>query len=61
VVEQMETLLQRKDIRSADRANMTTMLRKARKGTALSAQERQQLWAYIGRYSGVGGADSHPG
>jgi hypothetical protein len=61
VLKQMETLLERRDLRSADRANMTTMLRNVRKGAPLSDQEKQQLWAYIGRYLGTGEKNSHPG
>ena len=60
MVEQLERLAMRRDIRTADRANIKTMLRKVRDGFSLSYQERQNLWAYIDRYredrSGGGGA-----
>ena len=45
IVEKLSRLLERKDLRSADRANMVTMLKKLRKGHDLSYQERQNLWA----------------
>jgi hypothetical protein len=50
VVERLEILAKRRDIRTADRANMQTMLRKVRRGGTLSYQEQQNLWAYIDRY-----------
>ena len=49
-LEVLRQLAQRKDIRSADRANLRVMLQKIDRGAALSYQERQNLWAYIGRY-----------
>jgi hypothetical protein len=49
-LKQIEDLVGRKDIRSADRANLKTMLAKLRQGQALTYQERQNLWAYIVRY-----------
>jgi hypothetical protein len=50
VVDRLELLVKRRDLRSADRANMQTMLRKLRRGGELSYQEKQNLWAYIDRY-----------
>jgi hypothetical protein len=50
VVERLEILAKRRDLRSADRANVRTMLRKVRRGDSLSYQEKQNLWAYIDRY-----------
>jgi hypothetical protein len=46
----LERLVKRKDIRSADRANMQRMLQLMRHGKSLSYQERQNLWAYLDRY-----------
>lgn len=50
MVEQLERLVKRRDLRTADKANIQTMLRKVRAGTPLSYQERQNLWAYVNRY-----------
>ena len=50
VVEQLEQLVKRRDLRTADRANIQTMLRKVRTGLSLSYQEKQNLWAYVNRY-----------
>jgi hypothetical protein len=47
----LQDLLQRKDLRSADRANMRTMLKKLQGGDALSYQERINLAAYVSRYT----------
>lgn len=63
VVEQLERLANRRDVRTADRANIRTMLRKVRGGLPLSYQERQNLWAYIDRYrdeGSAGGGASRP-
>lgn len=46
----LNTLLSVDRVRSADRANMAQMQRKLRKGTTLTYQERQNLWAYANRY-----------
>jgi hypothetical protein len=47
----LQELLQRKDLRSADRANMRTILKKLQGGGTLSYQERVNLDAYISRYT----------
>jgi hypothetical protein len=47
---ELQRLVDRKDVRSADRASMRAMLRKLDKGQSLTYQERQNLWAYIERY-----------
>lgn len=46
----LEELVQRREVRTADRANMQTMLRKLRRGDDLSYQERMNLFAYFNRY-----------
>lgn len=46
----LEELLERPNLRSADRANLVTMAHKVRAGETLSYQERQNLWAYCNRY-----------
>lgn len=46
----VESLTHRREIRSADKANLKRMLGQMKKGQPLSYQERQQLWAYISRY-----------
>ena len=50
-MKELNELVNRKDLRSADRANMRTMLDKLKHGRQLSYQERQNLWAYMNRYS----------
>jgi hypothetical protein len=50
VVDRLELLVKRRDLRSADRASMQAMLRKVKRGGDLSYQEKQNLWAYIDRY-----------
>ncbi|HEX6507252.1 MAG TPA: hypothetical protein VF221_06430 [Chloroflexota bacterium] len=49
--EAIESLLRSKDLRSADRANLRTMLKKLKRGNPLDYQERYNLWAYISRYT----------
>jgi hypothetical protein len=46
----LEELVKRKDIRTADRANMRCMLQQLRQGRSLTYQERQNLNAYLTRY-----------
>jgi hypothetical protein len=48
----LDDLLTRKDLRSADRASLERYYRQLKRGEPLSYQERQNLWAYIGRYHG---------
>jgi hypothetical protein len=52
-VDELERILKRKDLRSADRANMRNIHQKLRSGDTLSYQERQNLWAYLDRYGRV--------
>jgi hypothetical protein len=47
----LDALLRLESMRSADRASLVQMQRRLRKGTQLSYQERQNLWAYANRYS----------
>lgn len=47
----LQDLLKRKDVRTADRANMRTMLKKLQDGDTLSYQERVNLEAYVNRYT----------
>lgn len=49
-MEELERLAKSKNIRTADRANIRSMLDNLRKGKKLTYQEVQNLWAYIGRY-----------
>jgi hypothetical protein len=49
-VQKLRELVERKDLRSADRANMVTMLAQLKKGRPLDYQQRQNLWAYFNRY-----------
>ena len=47
----IEAVLKVANLRSADKANMQTMLKQARRGTPLDYQQRYNLWAYVSRYS----------
>jgi hypothetical protein len=51
LMKDLQELLQRKDLRSADRANMRTMLKKLQGGDSLNYQERVNLDAYVSRYT----------
>jgi hypothetical protein len=51
IIAELRHVIDRRDVRSADRANMRVMLNKLQHGESLSYQERQNLWAYIERYS----------
>jgi 2-phosphoglycerate kinase len=46
----IESVLKTKSLRSADKANMQTMLKQVRRGNALDYQQRYNLWAYVNRY-----------
>lgn len=48
---EIERVIKLKTVRSADRANLKRMLGQIRDGKLLTEQERQNLWAYIARYS----------
>lgn len=48
---EIERVIKLRDVRSADRANLKRMLDQIRRGRLLTEQERQNLWAYIARYS----------
>lgn len=48
---EIERVITLRTVRSADRANMKRMLQQIRHGRLLTEQERQNLWAYIARYS----------
>jgi hypothetical protein len=48
----IQELVDRKDLRSADRASLRSMLKKVQKGSQLSYQERLNLEAYESRYAG---------
>jgi hypothetical protein len=50
-VKSLQELVDRKDLRSADRASLRSMLKKLRKGSQLSYQERLNLEAYESRYT----------
>lgn len=50
--QEIETLLARRDLRSADRAYMKSMLGKLKKGKRLDTREREVLWTFITRYRG---------
>lgn len=52
LMQDIERIIHSKGVRSADRAYMETMLRHLRKGTALSYQDRVNLWAFLNRYAG---------
>lgn len=49
--EEVGRIVKLPDVRSADRANMQRMLELLKRGRPLSYQDRQNLWAYISRYS----------
>lgn len=53
-MKELQELLKRKDLRSADRANMTTMLKKLHGGNTLNYQEKRNLEAYVTRYAMTG-------
>lgn len=55
-VRAIELLLKQRDLRSADRANMQTMLKQVRRGSLLDYQQRYNLWAYVSRYTNRDGA-----
>ncbi len=48
---EIERVVKLRSVRSADRANLKRMLDQIRHGQLLTEQERQNLWAYIDRYS----------
>jgi hypothetical protein len=52
----IELVLKEKQLRSADKANMQTMLKQVRRGTPLDYQQRYNLWAYVSRYTNRHGA-----
>lgn len=52
----IEMVLALRDLRSADRANMQTMLKQVRRGDPLDYQQRYNLWAYVSRYTNRHGA-----
>lgn len=49
--QEIDRVIKLRGIRSADRANLKRMQAQLRRGVLLSEQERQNLWAYIARYS----------
>jgi hypothetical protein len=49
--QEIERVIKMRNVRSADRANLKRMLEQIRHGRLLTEQERQNLWAYIARYS----------
>lgn len=51
ILDDLEKLSKRKDVRSADRAAIRALLRKLRKKQPLDYQERLNLWAYLTRYA----------
>jgi hypothetical protein len=51
-MQELQELAKRKDIRSADRAQIRNFVKKLHKGHELSYAERQNMWAYITRYRG---------
>lgn len=53
----LRAMLDRHDLRSADRANMETIFDTLRRGQSLTVQEEQNLWAYEVRYLGPGARD----
>lgn len=55
IQQEIERILKRPDVRSADRANMRRMLDTVRRGRPLSTEERENLWAYWTRYTRDGG------
>lgn len=59
VVRSLQDLLVRPELRTADRANMQTMLRKLKGGGELSYQERLNLHAYFNRYGVPAVNDRH--
>lgn len=59
-VRDLEALLKREDVRTADRANIRTMLSKQQGGGALTTSERQTLWAYLDRYGRLEGKTDVP-
>ncbi len=54
-VDALELVLKVSGLRSADKANMVTMLKQVRGGHALDYQQRYNLWAYVSRYTKPGG------
>jgi hypothetical protein len=52
----IESVLKEKNVRSADKANMQTMLKQVRRGNPLDYQQRYNLWAYVSRYVNHDGA-----
>ena len=52
----IESVLKEKNLRSADKANMQTMLKQVRRGNPLDYQQRYNLWAYVSRYVNHDGA-----
>ena len=52
--------LKRKDVRTADRANIRTLLDKINEGKPLTTQERDTLWSYLERYGRLEGERTDP-
>jgi hypothetical protein len=50
-IAEIQGLLLRNDLRTADQKYMQAMLRKLRRGGTLNYQEEQNLWAYVLRYT----------
>ena len=49
--QEIAAILQSGPIRSADRAQLRRLLDEIKRGRPLTYQDRQNLWAYIDRYS----------
>ncbi len=49
-IRELEELLQKPNLRSADKANMLTILKNLKRGGELSYQEKVNVWAYCNRY-----------
>jgi hypothetical protein len=55
IQQEIESLLKRPNLRSADRANLRRMLETVRRGRPLTTQDRENFWAYRTRYVRAGG------
>ncbi|GAC1474037.1 MAG: hypothetical protein PVSMB7_28670 [Chloroflexota bacterium] len=53
--QELRSLLKDKEVRTADRANIQTLLDSVNEGRGLTNQERQTLWSYLDRYGRLEG------
>jgi len=55
---ELKAILKRKDVRTADRGNIETLLDRIKANKPLTTQQRQVLWSYLERYDRLEGRES---